>query len=352
MIQSSPLSTLVLDEHSRILFANPAFIEFAGRSSDHLIGQEIGKVLQCGEFYKNDENAFGKEECLSCSLCNLHERTAAADYFEEDIHIHQLFGLIDADLHLLATPFSWGEHRFTLLFLKDIRHEKRSLSFEKFIDQDIQKDLLRIREWMNELDYPSDIDREALSRRIRLTLNTLLKSIQTDHMIRDAEKNQLIPETNEFSIRTLFTDVYENLEHLLEQNGCMLSLNLPANLSPIKTDRHLMEIILTHLLKNGLDSARENDTLQLRVEESENTFDFYINNPQFIPEDIQAHLFTPHFSTREKRVLGPYRIKLIIERILEGSVQCESTESRGTRFRIQIPKCARKTAAGKTIHPS
>ena len=350
IVQDSPLSTLVLDEQSRILFANTAFTDFARRPLDQLIGQEIGKALQCGGLYQDDKRDFPRMDCSSCSLCNIHEKTAQTDCFEEDIHIHQLFGRLDTDLHIKAAPFQWGEHRFSVLFIQDMRHETRSLSFEKFIDEQIQQDLLRIREWMNELEYPSGIDKEALTKRIRYTLNTLLKSIQTDQIIRRAEKNELIPEINTFPIGDLFTDIYSNLEHLLTQRYCMLSLVLPERLSLIHTDRQLMEIILTHLVKTGLDSAKKDDTLKMGVEESKNGFDFYINRPQIIPANIQAQLFTPHFSTDQKG-FGSYMIKLIVERVLGGNVQCESVTDQGTSFHIRIPKTLREPVDGKENKP-
>lgn len=72
---------------------------------------------------------------------------------------------------------------------------------------------------------------------------------------------------------------------------------------------------------------------------------FTVQNPTYMPRNVQLQIFNRSFSTKGKgRGLETYSIKLLSERYLGGRVWFESTPEAGTTFYAAYPI----TWSGKT----
>jgi len=65
---------------------------------------------------------------------------------------------------------------------------------------------------------------------------------------------------------------------------------------------------------------------------------FWVNNPNFMPREVQLQVFQRSFSTKGAgRGLGTYSIKLLTERYLKGMVSFSTSPETGTTFQAWYP---------------
>jgi len=124
--------------------------------------------------------------------------------------------------------------------------------------------------------------------------------------------------------------------------GVTLEESLDATCGPITTDRHLLRMAILNILRNALQAAahrKEGDgrvvvtshnqgsNIQIRVQD---------NGPG-IPEEDQARVFDPYFTTKASGSGLGLSIVTQILREHRGNVRFESEPGKGTIFYMDIP---------------
>ena len=75
------------------------------------------------------------------------------------------------------------------------------------------------------------------------------------------------------------------------------------------------------------------------AENEEDQVEIWVNNPAVMPRDVQLQVFNRSFSTKGSgRGIGTYSMRLLVSRYLGGSVDFDSSEDRGTIFRVRLPR--------------
>ena len=107
----------------------------------------------------------------------------------------------------------------------------------------------------------------------------------------------------------------------------------------ILTDHALLLRVLGNMLKNALEASSAGETVMVGSKGEEDQVEFWVQNPAHMPRDVQLQVFKRSFSTKGSgRGIGTYSIRLFVTRYLHGSVDFESSEERGTTFRVRLPK--------------
>ena len=92
------------------------------------------------------------------------------------------------------------------------------------------------------------------------------------------------------------------------------------------------------MVKNALEASVPGDTITLGCKKENETINFWVHNPVYIPRKIQLQIFKRSFSTKgEGRGLGTYGMKLITESYLYGNVSFSTSEEGGTTFYTTLP---------------
>ncbi len=138
------------------------------------------------------------------------------------------------------------------------------------------------------------------------------------------------------------TEVIKNAYHILkgEFDKKGIKVILPQKTCTIHCDE-IIEEVFYNLLYNALKYSPENSTVQVEIQEDENsvTISFY-DQGYGVPEKIKDAIFTRFFrgSFIEKGMgLGLAIVKQIVE-LHRGSVWVENNQPKGSIFRVKLPK--------------
>ena len=127
-----------------------------------------------------------------------------------------------------------------------------------------------------------------------------------------------------------------------EEAGVALVTSITSSLEDVPIPAWKLCGVLSNLLDNAMDAAREDETPSVTLEMSENLREFMLsvkNNGKVVPPEHMDKIFEAGFTTKgEGHGMG---LKIVRQTLGEhgGSISCQSNESE-TMFIARIPKCA------------
>jgi signal transduction histidine kinase len=136
------------------------------------------------------------------------------------------------------------------------------------------------------------------------------------------------------------------IEKVIE--AVMQLVNIPPNLTvvidtqqmlpKITADFSMMKRILSNLVNNAVQAMPNGGQLKIKsYYEGAQIFFSVEDTGSGIPDEVKPKLFEPMFTTKAKgQGLGLPVVKRFVE-TLNGSVNFESTEGKGTKFIVQLP---------------
>jgi len=93
------------------------------------------------------------------------------------------------------------------------------------------------------------------------------------------------------------------------------------------------------MLKNALEATPAKENVTLGAWRDADQVEFWVDNPTFMPRDVQLQVFKRSFSTKGSgRGIGTYSMRLLASRYLGGTVDFSSSEAQGTTFRLRLPQ--------------
>ncbi len=162
-------------------------------------------------------------------------------------------------------------------------------------------------------------------------LNRFMKSYAD--VIRLPEPTRETVNMNQFMQR-----IVHLVEPQLNQQNIQLKVDIPENLGICALDIAQMEQVFINLIRNAQDAMGENGILRLAGKRNQKSIELEVgDNGSGIPQDIQARLFTPFFSTKPNgQGIGLTLVQQILSR--HGfDYHLDSAPNQGTSFTIRIP---------------
>ncbi len=183
------------------------------------------------------------------------------------------------------------------------------------------------------------------------------KSVPNSEAKQSMEETLTAIEENVFYINKIVSDLQDytrpivpnrketNVMHLI--NTVMESIKVPQRIQTqidvtpeltIKIDQDYLRRILTNLVLNAIQAMPKGGTLGIQANNQENKTIITVEDSGVgIPANVKDKLFTPLFTTKAKgQGLGLAVVKRLVEG-LNGSIQIESEEGKGTKFIIELP---------------
>ena len=138
------------------------------------------------------------------------------------------------------------------------------------------------------------------------------------------------------------TELLPGIMSLYGEGDIPVTAEVPATLQPVMADRDQLTQVLVNLLQNARDalSGAEDPriTLEVRAEEGWIALEVSDNGPGF-DEALAARIFTPYFTTKEKK--GGTGLGLAItHRVITdhgGQIEASSAPGQGATFTVRLP---------------
>ncbi|MBI9085731.1 MAG: response regulator [Desulfobacterales bacterium] len=336
-----PSIVTVLNRERQIVFANHRLFKLLGMdpsATEAVYGRRPGEVLSCSHAF---ENAGGCGTTRFCSTCGAAKAILASQRLMADMQECRIIQVPDGralDLRAWATPLPLDDELFTIFSLLDISHEKRREMLERLFFHDVLNTAGGLKGSAELVRGADPREREELHGIILSLAHELIEEIETQRQLAEAESNDLV-------FRPAVVDTVALLEEVADQYarhevavGVTLCVDPRAWRGAILTGRTILRRVMGNMVKNALEASRAGDTVSLGGERGDGEIVFWVNNPGFVPEEVQLQIFNRSFSTKGAgRGLGTYSIKLFTEQYLKGSVSFTSSREAGTTFRVSLP---------------
>ena len=340
MLNSIPGFAGILDNDRRLIHPNEA-LQTAISKED--IIEAIH--LRPGDFLKCVNSSIGKTGCGSseaCELCGAFDsmKAARADMKtttrEFRLKSSGESGLPSVVFRFTTTPILINETFFYIFVLENISGEKRQAELEKIFFHDLLNSIGSLHGVISLLKKDEKSDPVYL-KILEATYNSIYDTVNEQKQIYQAENRNLFLRISEVDCKDLM------IENTLPFNEnkvykSKLEIREDSENAVIRTDPALLSRVVTNMIKNALEASDANDLVSLGSSVSDGRIRISVHNPAYIPREVQLQIFNRSYSTKGGgRGIGTYSMKLLGEEYLQGKVNFETSEKKGTTFWIDLP---------------
>jgi len=330
---------LILNCNRQIIFANKTALElFKAKDFDTITGLRFGEALGC-ENHSRREGGCGTTE--TCSTCGMVKATLSSLKGEDCInecHITLKDGdALDMSVYAFNTKYNGEE--FAATVLTDISSEKRKNALERIFFHDVMNTLGALRGFSELLPMiPSPERKEEIVRTIFGLTNRVIDEVNAQRDLVKAENHDLSLTVGTVNTMELLGEVRETYEKHDVAQDKIIEIDTGAQEIEFDSDKTLLARVVGNMLKNALEASGKGDIIALNTRKVDQEIEFSVQNPGYMPRDVQLQVFKRSFSTKgTSRGLGTYSMRLLSERYLKGSVSFTSSEKEGTTFRARYP---------------
>ena len=241
-------------------------------------------------------------------------------------------------MKISTTPFDLEGRQYTILCATDVSGEQRRKVLERVLFEGVLGGTKEIGQRAEELQSAGVEELHLFREDTSQFSHTLVEEIHDHRLLMAAEKGELYIHPRNVETQDMLKAVVCLFEDREEAKGRILQIHRQASEGVLITDPTLLKLILGYMVKNALEACAENETVTLNVDARREEVEFSVQNPHFIPKDVQLQIFQRGFTTKgEGRGLGTYAMKLLSEKYLKGKVSFVSTKNVGTTFRACYP---------------
>jgi signal transduction histidine kinase len=335
-----PLAVVIVNDTRQIVYANARFASLALQADPAaVIGQRIGEALGCEHVEDNPGGCGTTRFCQYCGAAQAIVKSLEGGQGTQECSINRVSPttLEALNLQVWAMPIAIEGHELVLNSILDIAHEKALRGFERIFFHDIINAVTGIK-------GISDLLSLELPGKYVSELELLRRSIDDLQDVVDTQRDFLAVEAKEYqqSFTRLYTlDILNYLSVYCQSfnHGGKRRLEIApqAAAALFSSDLRLVQRIMVNMIKNALEASSPGDTVTLGADAAPGEVRLWVQNLQFMPEEVQMHLFEKGFSTKgEGRGLGAYSMRLFARQCLHGDIAFTSSPEDGTRFNLVL----------------
>ena len=343
-INTMPEVVAILNDERQIIFANDELLKLLDvKDAKLLLGSRPGEVLKCINATLMDAGCGTCENCRYCgAVLSILESQAKSKKVTKDCRItteengvHEFL-----DLKVTTAPFSFQGNYYSILTIEDISDKHRRAMLERLFFHDILN-IVGSLKGISDLLIRTQNDEETSGKYIGIVnklSKELLEEILSQRVMINAEEGELVPENVEVTILDILNEPASYISHHQVAANKKIIISDDAYSGHIQIDPMLLKRVIINMLNNALEATQKGGQVKLNCRKENNFLLFTVQNPGFMPKNIQAQVFQRSFTTKGKgRGLGTYSIKLLTERYLKGTVGFSTSEEEGTEFYVKIP---------------
>ncbi len=339
MLDAVQAYVIILNENRQIVYANEATKTlFKQNNIINFYGLRAGEALNCQNAFLNNGGCGTSKFCRTCGAVNAILSGLSGTPAQEECRIIQKDTNNALDLRVWTKPLTFENQNFTIFTFVDISDEKRRKVLERIFFHDILNTATGLKGFLSLLQEASPdelADYEEIAARLS---DQLIEEIKAQRDLTLAESNEL-----ELNLKTCNSmKLVNDTVSLYNNNSCARGKKIISEGEPDKiifvSDPVLISRVLNNMLKNALESSNHGDKVTIGYRLLNNSIQFYVHNPGYMPPDVQYQIFQRSFSTKGKgRGLGTYSMKLITEKYLKGKIYFITQVNEGTKFIAEFP---------------
>lgn len=338
-----PCILLVVNEHRQIVFANEQFMTLVAppQRTTGVLGRRPGEVLECRHAFENESGCGTTEFCSICGASNAILASQRGHTEVSECRISRRNGEA-LELRVWTTPVTVEGAPFSIFAALDISHEKRRQALEHIFLHDISNVAYGLKWCVDFFQQRDPAHVEKFYDSVHRLCRELVDEIDGQRILVKAESGELVSNPEPIGSLRLLRDAVELYSrHPVSQNR-HLQIDTQAQDVAVISDRTLLSRVLCNLVKNALEASRAGQTVTIGCTTPDNSVEFWVHNPGFIPREVQLQVFQRSFSTKGAgRGLGTYSVKLLTERYLQGRVSFISSPEQGTTFQVRYPRATK-----------
>lgn len=350
IIQAVPAGIVLVDaDNHSIAQVNKTALDMLGESLENLMGRPC-KERFCEE----------KQHCCPCL-----DGTCCPK--KTDNKCEGTLRTADGDIrHVMRStaPISLGGHRYLLDSFVDITEQKKLIKLREDVDQITRHDL---KTPLNGIIALPDI---ILSRmdgedeEVRSTLYMIKEAglkmlrminLSLDIFKMETGKYEYHPEN--VNIGPILRSILTELQDMSQSKWITVHILVNgekqenADAFILRGEELLVYSLLSNLIKNALEAAPRESTVQINLHQNAHT-DITIHNMGVVPQSIRDTFFEK-FTTLGKKGgsgLGTYSA-LLIAKTMGGDISFTSSEDHGTSIRVRLPLRPETPGSSATNQP-
>jgi signal transduction histidine kinase len=317
VLEASPTGVVTLDHDGAITQLNPAALRLAGMREAELLGQPvtrfpapIGSALRDLEEGGSAVVAYQGSRRLRCRRASFYDRGFSRRFF-----------LIEE----LTEELRASEKAAYDKLIRMMSHEvNNSVGSVRSLLESCQAYGGQLRE-SDRSDYDQAL-KVAAERLLHLSsfMNALAEVVRIP-----------LPDRRPCDLPRLVGDIALLVQPELERRRIRLSWQPPEVFPQIPLDKHQMEQVIVNVLRNAMQAIGEDGTVTVTLSQDGRRPCLTVHDTgPGIPSEVEAHLFTPFFSTkREGQGIG---LTLIREILTQHALDFDlrNVEPGGAEFRI------------------
>ncbi|MDY0103149.1 MAG: HAMP domain-containing sensor histidine kinase [Lentimicrobium sp.] len=348
-IEAMPDVAMVVNYERQVIYANKALLRLISEQDilDNL-GMRPGELFRCMNLNDTSNGCGTTKACRFCGLVNSileAERNGKPAIYESHISSKAINNGRTYDVEVKTSPIIVRDQTFYIISIKDISDKKRRLILEKIFFHDILNTATGLNGIIMALeDHENSAEMRQIIDYAKKAGGSLVDEIMAHRILVLAEHNDLELNITRCNSLQILQDVSGYLSYHEIASAKKIFIDPFSHNSLFDTDAIILKRVLINVVKNALEACNEGDIIQMGSRITDKYVNFWINNPGFIPEDVQVQLFQRSFSTKGKdRGVGTYSIKLLAEHYLGGEVTFNTSQEKGTTFYINIPLSSKKS---------
>jgi len=337
-----PLMFQILNSDRQVVYMNMLLKnELEGKGIEYGYGYRTGEILQC-------QNAFtqtgGCGTSTNCQYCNIVNCVVEAKTLDRFVTREASFVSNTGDkseminYRVSSKPFLWQSENFIILTFENISDKKRKEQLERTFFHDLLNKVSSVAGLSELMGMETDFESNQFVEMIKRGIYDLADEIKFQRNISAAERDELVISQTTLSSMELLRNMAEDFlpyQSIFNKNVVIDKTSVDTL---FKSDKVLINRILTNLIKNALEAIKENEVVTIGSKLELGRVIFWVQNNLVLSNEIKTKIFNRSFSTKGAgRGIGTYSVKLFTEKYLKGKAYFISEQDKGTIFFVEFP---------------
>jgi hypothetical protein len=334
---------VVCNEFRQILTANTEMLKLLNsKDGSEVLGLRPGEALSCIHAHRCEGGCGTSNYCKTCGavlamLSSLENHQPAEKICA--ITVNSIRERQDFYFKVKSSPIKIADHSYLLLTLQNITDLQKLQALEKAFMHDITNTAFAI-SGLSKFALESDEDElPLLVKSISKTASRMLNEIKLHSLLlaNDSASYDLVK--TEVSLTEILEEIVDTISGHPATRGKKLRKPeiLPDKI--FHTDKTLILKVLQNMLINAFEATDTGRAVRFWLDCGKKDLTFCVWNHKPIPESMRGRIFQRNYTTKtgNGHGLGTYSMKFFGETLLGGEVSYESSETKGTVFRLVIP---------------